>query len=443
MLRIEDTDLSRSSPEMEENILNGLRWLGLLWDGEPAYQSTHRPRHEQACRLLLQKGSAYPCFCDPEELKKMREAASRDGLEYRYEQTCLRLVKSDVEAKMRSDVPYAIRFRIPEGKTTFRDRIRGEVTVDHAEIDDFVMLRSDGSPVYQVAVVVDDHDMGITHVIRGDDHLSNTPKQILLYQALGWPVPEFAHVPMILGSDKKRLSKRHGATSIEEYRKQGFLPDALRNFLVLLGWSPGDDREILSLSEMVESFSLEAVSKKSAVFDEQKLAWMNQQYMQKLSDEALMEQVMPFLPSGTADPSTEKGKKWLFGYIRLMRNRVQKFSEFHEKGFYFFTDPQFYDPETVQKYWKDPSAVGLLDALVAELIGLSGWTVSEIEKSIRGLADRLKLKAGQLIHPARLALTGGGASPGIFELMELLGAETVIQRLKRAAEWIRQGEAGK
>jgi glutamyl-tRNA synthetase len=245
---------------------------------------------------------------------------------------------------------------------------------------------------------------------------------------------------MILGPDKKRLSKRHGATSVEEYRRQGILPEALRNFLALLGWSPGDDREILPLDGMIEAFSISGVSKKSAVFDETKLAWMNQQYLQKLSDEALAERVLPFLPEGTADPETEGGRSLLDGFVRLMRPRVQKLSEFFDQGAYFFSGPSAYDSGTVQKHWADASVAGILDTLAGELAGLSAWNAAEIEKSVRGLADLQELKAGQIIHPARLALTGSGASPGLFELMEVLGSGAVISRLKRAAEWIRKGK---
>lgn len=439
LLRIEDTDLVRSSPEMTGNILDSLRWLGLSWEGEPVHQSERRLQHEAACRDLLHRGLAYPCFCDPEELKKKKENAPQNGADYRYDRTCLGVSSGEAEKRMRQGTPYAVRFKVPDGKTVFRDHVRGEVSFDNAEIDDFVLLRSDGSPVYQVAVVADDHAMGITCVIRGDDHLSNTPKQILLYRALGWPEPEFAHVPMILGPDKKRLSKRHGATSVEEYRRQGILPEALRNFLALLGWSPGGDREILSLDEMIEAFSLSEVSKKSAVFDETKLAWMNQQYLQNLSDEALIERVLPFLPAAEApDPESEEGKGLLSGFVRLMRPRVQRLSEFHGQGLYFFNDPADYDSEAVRKHWADASAAEILHEMAAKLGGISPWNAAEIEKSVRGMADRMTLKAGQVIHPVRLALTGSGASPGLFELMEVLGRVTVLRRLKAAAEWIRK-----
>jgi glutamyl-tRNA synthetase len=437
LLRIEDTDAERSSPEMTENILASLRWLGLDWDGEPVFQSSRRPDHERACRSLLEKGFAYPCFCDPEEIRKRRETAPQPGAEYKYDRRCLGIPASEAAERMRRGESHAVRFRIPDGRTSFHDLIRGEVTVEHAELDDFVILRSDGSPVYQAAVVVDDHAMGITHVIRGDDHLSNTPKQILLYRALGWEVPAFAHVPMILGPDKKRLSKRHGATSVEEYRRQGILPGALRNFLGLLGWSPGDDREVMSLQETVEAFSLEAVSKKSAVFDEKKLAWMNSRYLAALSDDELAEQVAAFLPAGAADVSTREGRESLLAFVRLMRPRAQKLTEFFENGAYFFTDPDAYDEPAAAKHWADRGAAELLDALDLRLADLPDWAAGGIETAVRSLAEGRGIKAGTVIHSARLALAGCGASPGLFELMETLGRASVHRRLGRAAAWIR------
>jgi glutamyl-tRNA synthetase len=436
LLRIEDTDEARSSPEMTGNILASLRWLGISWEGEPVLQSSRREEHIRVCKTLLEQGLAYPCFCDPAALRERREAATPEGADTKYPRTCLRLSPGEVEAKMRRGEPYAVRFRIPDGGTTVRDRIRGNVTVSHSEIDDFVILRSDGTPVYQVAVVVDDHGMGITHVVRGEDHLSNTPKQVLLYQAMRWPVPEFAHVPMILGPDKKRLSKRHGAASVEEYRKRGILAEALRNFLALLGWSPGNDREIMSIEEMAEAFSLEAVSKKSAVFDEQKLAWMNAQYIARLPDDALVERVLPFLPPGVADPSDPAGKRLMLGFVRLMRPRVQTLSDFHGHGAYFFNDPDGYEPRDVLKHWPDRSVADLLDDVAVDLENAAEWVAPAIEAAVRGFADRKSLKAGQVIHPVRVALAGSGASPGLFELMEVLGPGTVVRRLRAASAWI-------
>jgi nondiscriminating glutamyl-tRNA synthetase len=436
LLRIEDTDTARSSPEMTENILASLRWLGLDWDGEPVLQSGNRPEHVRLCRELLDRGLAYPCFCDPEEQRKRREEGPQAGVVYKYDRTCLGIPRAEAEARSKRGEPHAVRFRIPDGKTTVHDRIRGDVTVDHNELDDFVILRTDGTPVYQVSVVADDHAMGITHVIRGDDHLSNTPKQILLYRAMNWPVPEFAHVPMILGPDKKRLSKRHGATSVEEYNRQGVLPEALRNFLALLGWSPGGDREIMSLSEMTEAFSLAAVSKKSAVFDETKLAWMNAQYLSRLTDAEWLKAAAPFLPAGAAVALEPNGI--LPGWVPLMRPRVQKLSELREAAAFFFRDPEAYDPAAVAKHWPGPRAAELLDAVRAALAD-TDWNAAALESAVRGLAEKRGMNAGQIIHPVRVALTGSGSSPGLFEVMETLGSDTVFSRIQKAAEWIRSG----
>jgi glutamyl-tRNA synthetase len=431
LLRIEDTDVARSSPEMTENILSSLRWLGLDWDGEPVLQSANRPEHVRLCRELLDRGLAYPCFCDPEEQRRRREEGPQAGVVYKYDRTCLGIPRAEAEARMKRGEPHAVRFRIPDGSTTVADRIRGDVTVDHAELDDFVILRTDGTPVYQVSVVADDHAMGVTHVIRGDDHLSNTPKQILLYRAMNWPVPEFAHVPMILGPDKKRLSKRHGATSVEEYDRQGVLPEALRNFLALLGWSPGDDREIMSLPEMTGAFSLAAVSKKSAVFDEVKLAWMNAQYLSRLTDAGWLKAAAPFLQDGAGVPSGD-----VPGWVPLMRPRVQKLSELREAAALFFADPADYDPAAVAKHWPDSGAADLLDAVRSDLAGRD-WNAAALEAAVRAFADGRGLKAGQVIHPVRVALTGSGSSPGLFEVMEVLGRDTAFRRMEKAAAWIR------
>ncbi|HEX9935402.1 MAG TPA: glutamate--tRNA ligase, partial [bacterium] len=252
LLRIEDTDQIRSDAAVTEAIFRSLQWLGLQWDETPVHQSSGIERHRAACDALVRQGKAYFCFCPPDLLALKRDAARET---YKYDRTCLALTPKEVEERVRSGASKAVRFRIPEGQTEFMDHVRGRVEVQNREIDDFVLLRSDGHPVYQIAVVADDHAMGVTHVIRGDDHLSNTPKQILLYKALGWAVPEFAHVPMILGPDKKRLSKRHGATSVEEYRSGGILPEALVNALALLGWNPGDERELMNMPELIRSFS--------------------------------------------------------------------------------------------------------------------------------------------------------------------------------------------
>ncbi|MFQ5583570.1 MAG: glutamate--tRNA ligase, partial [Calditrichia bacterium] len=282
LLRVEDTDRVRSTPENTRKIFDDLIWLGINWDEEVIYQSTRSDIYRQYANLLLETDKAYRCFCTAETLAKKRHLAEQNKLPYLYDKTCRRLAPEVVSQNLRENKPFTLRLRVPEGETAWRDLIRENIRVANSEIDDFIILRSDGTPIYQLAVVVDDHFMEITHVIRGDDHISNTPKQILLYNAFGWDIPLFGHIPLILGADKKRLSKRHGATSVGEFRERGYLADALKNYLVLLGWSPGDDREIMSMDEIIKRFSLENIQKKSAIFDEAKLQWFNALYIRNL-----------------------------------------------------------------------------------------------------------------------------------------------------------------
>ncbi|MFH1940737.1 MAG: glutamate--tRNA ligase [bacterium] len=438
LLRIEDTDVSRSQEELTEQILRSLRWLGLSWDGEPFHQSTRKERHIEICRDLLEKGSAYPCFCGAETLQEKREKSIKETGEYKYDRMCRAIPLEESHGRIRNGEARTLRFKVPEGETTFEDGVRGTVSVDHTQIDDFILLRTDGTPVYQVAVVVDDHDMGITHVIRGDDHLSNTPKQILIYQAMEWDLPSFAHVPMILGQDKKRLSKRHGATSVEEYQDAGYLPEALVNFLALLSWSPGDDREIMTMNEMIDAFSLNRISKNPAVFEETKLVWMNAQYIMGKSEAELLKVLMPFIvEADLADEAFIQEKKdYLLSCIRLMRERMKTLKDFVENGCYYFMDPPKYDENAVQKIWKKEGILNRLKTFVEELERCSDWSIQALESVIEGMAERLELGLGKILQPARLAVTGSAASPGMFELMEVLGKESTLRRLKKAIAYI-------
>lgn len=435
LLRIEDTDLERSDIAMTEAIFRSLEWLGLHWDEEPVFQSARIEKYKAVCEELICLGKAYYCFCTPEELEKKRAMAKA---EYKYDRACLSLSAEDVNQRLRSDASRTVRIKVPDGEITFKDHVRGTVTVQNREIDDFILLRSDGQPVYQVAVVVDDHDMGITHVIRGDDHLSNTPKQIFLYRALGWNVPEFAHVPMILGPDKKRLSKRHGATSVEEYQKAGFLPQALVNTLALVGWSPGDDREMMTLEEMVDAFSLEKISKNAGVFEEKKLEWMNGQYIRSTDDKVLMESVKRiFINKGILDSRTvESESDYLLKVIALLKERVRRIEDFFEQGVFFFKDPENYEEHAVKKIWAGEAILNLFSVIPARLENITEWNASALETSIRGIADEEGLSAGKVIHPIRLALTGRETSPGLFETMELLGKENVFRRIRNALNFI-------
>lgn len=432
-LRIEDTDRNRSSAEMTQKILDGLKWLGMEWDGDVVFQGANVERHREMAELLLKKGWTYRCFCTPEELaQKRKNADPKMTGSFFYDKTCRNLSPDEISERLEQNKPFAIRFKTPEGQTSWKDAVHGEIKINNNEIDDFIILRSDGSPVYQLAVVVDDHDMGITHVIRGDDHLSNTPKQILLYQAFGWDLPRFAHVPLILGPDKKRLSKRHGATSVEEYRKAGVLPDAMFNYLVFLGWSPGEDREIMSREEIVARFSLEGISKNSPVFDEKKLLWMNGFYLsQKETTELFPEIVRIWEENGFLDEKeTVEKKEWLLAVIDLLKPRAHNFADFAHLGSYFFRDPESYEEKGMKKYLKNNEVWNWLEKTETALEKLVDYSEATIEGTVRGIAAEYEIAAAKLIHPLRLALTGRTASPGLFEVMKLLGKETVLRRLK-------------
>jgi len=433
LLRIEDTDRVRSAESVTESILESLRWMGLKWDGDMIIQSRRRDRHKAFCFRLWEMKRAYPCFCTLETLRRKREIAEKNSGDTRYDGTCRGLEEEEVRKRIQNGESHVLRFRVPEGETVFQDRVRERVQVSHDTLDDFVILRSDGMPVYQAAVVVDDHDMGITHVIRGDDHLSNTPKQILLYQAAGWPVPCFAHVPMILGPDKKRLSKRYGATSVEAYREAGYLPQALVNYLALLGWSPGDNREIMTLDELVFSFSLEGITKNPAVFDETKLVWLNGRIISGMDSVELVEKAAPWLiDSGLTDEDfIRNNPQYMIRFVELLKDRIRKLKDFAEKGGYFFRDPDQYDDKACKKHWKVPES-GIRLKTLLPLLKQTEWTVEALEKTVRKAADEQQENAGQWIHPLRIALTGFGVSPGIFELAAVLGRDSVLRRIQNA-----------
>ncbi|MFC1569569.1 glutamate--tRNA ligase [bacterium] len=438
LLRIEDTDKERSDVELTESILDSLKWLDLSWDEPKLYQSQQEKRHQEICKQLLEKDLAYRCFCSPENLTSKRKIAQEQDADTKYDRSCINLSQDEITKNLKNQIPYTLRFRVPDGKTTYQDLVHGSITVQHKEIDDFVIQRSDGSPVYQIAVVVDDHDMGITHVIRGDDHLSNTPKQILLYQAMGWNLPQFGHVPLILGTDKKRLSKRHGASSIEAYRDQGVLPQALINFLALLGWSPGDDREILDLKTMIQAFSLDRISKKSAVFDTQKLEWMNASYISDVSNDILLDMLYPKLIKLNlmSDTMDTEQKVYLNRILDLLKPRLKMMNDFMDQANYFFHDPTSYEEKAVQKHLMKPEVQKRLILIHEKLEQCHLWEEESLESLIRQTAEQLDIGAGKLIHPIRIAITGMGSSPGLFEVMVLLGRERVIDRLEKAIQWL-------
>jgi glutamyl-tRNA synthetase len=443
ILRIEDTDRARSKPEHTEAILHGLDWLGLDWDGEPHFQSEGVERHRADALRLLDECKAYRDFADPSTAVGAASGAATDEEGRRRVRELAESVTPE-ESRVRADAgeSFAIRFRVPAGETSWEDAVHGRRAVQNAAIPDLVVLRRDGTPTYNLAVVSDDADMGITHVIRGDDHLSNTPKQILLYQALGWPVPVFAHVPLILGPDGKRLSKRHGATAVGDYESRGILPDAMVNFLALLGWSPGDDTEVMDREELVARFSLGRVLKKSSVFDVKKLEWLNGQHLARTAADRLEPLVTAKLQliSGVSSDYLRGREVWYRSLIDLLRVRARTVDDIARQAVVYLTDDLEYDEPAVRKHWlKDPNTtVDRLEALRERLADVE-WEKSALETAIRGMAEELEVGAGKVIHPLRVSLTGMAASPGIFDVLTLLGRDRALERMDRAIEGLKRG----
>ncbi len=443
VLRLEDTDLARSTNESAEGILDGLSWLGLDWDEGPDIggphgpycQSERLPIYQKFLQQLLNEKKAYYCFCTPEELKLQREAAYQEKKNYLYPRTCESLSPEEITARLAQGLKPVIRLRVPrEGTTVVHDLIRGKVDFDNSLLDDFIIAKSDGWPTYNFAVVVDDYAMRISHVIRAEEHLSNTPKQLQVYQALGLTPPQFAHVSMILAPDRSKLSKRHGATSVQEFRDDGYLPEALVNYLALLGWSPGENADILPREEMPKIFSLKDVSLSAAIYDTKKLAWMNGHYITA----ADLEVIIKLIETGA------RQKGWLradnrdyFGkVIDLVRSRVKSVNELLDIAEYFFAEPDIYDDKGVDKYFRKTGSVEKLLAFLDVVSHTPSFDALHLEEMTRSQAESLGLKAAELIHPARLALTGRTMTPGLFEITELLGRTTAMNRIKKAVEYI-------
>jgi glutamyl-tRNA synthetase len=418
LLRIEDTDVERSKQHHAEQIISSLHWLGVEWDEGPVYQSDRLDRYRERANELVDAGKAYRCYCTVEELDAERTAAEASGGTYRYSGRC----RASSEHR---DAPHVIRMSVSPGPIEFHDLIRGDVQFEGELIDDFVLLRSDNNPTYHLSVVVDDIDMEITHVARGDDHLSNTPKHILLFRAFGAPVPVFAHLPLILGGDRKRLSKRTGATSAEEYRDMGIVPAALFNFLTLLGWNPGGDRELITRDEASQVFDLSEVNKAPAVFDPEKLLWMNGQYLMRMSADEIYPHLVPFL-GDRVRPLDE-----LRPVIELYKSRGRTLSEVAEGMEPFLVDEFEYDAEASKKHLKGDDLAARMTELHETLAKTERFDVATTEAVLRALAEARGVSAAKLIHPLRLALTGRGASPGIFEVAVVLGKEKTLARLQR------------
>ena len=445
ILRIEDTDVERNKPELVTGILDGLKWLGVDWDEGPYYQSQRTELYREMAMKCLENGNAFLCYCPPE--KYVGGDHAEEGAEGAKVRRVVRCTCRDGKPSSPETKP-ALRFKVPTGGTTkFYDAVFGEREFSNDEIEDFVLLRSGkegeefGQAMYQMSVVADDIEMRITHVIRGADHISNTPKQVLLYRALGAEPPVFAHVPLILGPDKSRLSKRHGATDVNMYRREGFLPEAFRNFLALLGWAPGGDEEFLRTKELVEKFSLEGVSRTNGVFDRAKLEWFNTQYMQKLPIEDLLPQVEEQLKQDglwKEEWATGAGHEWFSRTVDLLRPRVRLLPDFGSWSRAFFNDEFTIDPAAKAKFWKDEKVPSLLARLADALAGLTEWNHDACDHASRKVAEEAAVKAGLLINATRVAIVGQAVAPPLFDTMVVLGQERVVRRLRAAL-----GEIGK
>ena len=430
ILRIEDTDRSRSTEKAIRAIIESMRWLGLNWDEGPFRQMDKLDRYREEAERLLNSGKAYKCYCTPEELEERRKAALEKKETWKYDRRCLTLTDQEkLTCELEGKKP-VIRFYCPnEGETVVDDLVKGQVIFENANLDDFIMVRADGVPTYNFAVVVDDYDMNITHVIRGDDHLSNTPRQILLYQALGYKIPEFAHLPMILGPDKTRLSKRHGATAVETYRDEGYLPKALINYLALLGWGYGD-QTIFGLDELIQKFNLAGVGKSPAVFDPAKLEWMNGVYIRELSDDELALLLKPFLKNaGFALEMYDDG--WYRRLAEVTRERLTKLSDIVELSDFFFHRVE-YQPDAVEKVLKKEGVPEILQKVLEALSDSFDFYSDEIERRLRALVEQMGLKPKLVFQPARVAVTGRTVSPPLFETIELLGRDATLERLGEA-----------
>jgi len=441
ILRIEDTDVERSSEDMVTGILESMTWLGLDWDEGPGVGGPHAPylqtgrldKYRAAAASLVASGHAYYCYCRPEDLKSKRDAAQAAGAAWTYDRTCRALPPDEVARREAAGLPRAIRFFVPEGRTSFDDLVHGTIDFDHANIEDFVVLRSDGYPTYHLSVVVDDVDMEITDVVRGDDHISNTPKQVLLYRAMDAPLPRFAHVPLILGPDKKRLSKRHGATSVGEYEKQGYLAEAMVNFLALLGWSPGNDQEVFTREELIARFDLEGISGGNAVFNPEKLDWFNQQHIMRLSGDEILRRLAADLNRAGLSAAVAADRDRACRAVDLVKPRARKLADIVPQLRPFLAETIERDPTAVAKHLSSPELAGHLTAWRDRLRTVEPFDPASLEAALRAVADERGIKAGVLIHATRVAVTGQAVSPGLFEVLELAGRDRVIARLSEVA----------
>ena len=447
ILRIEDTDRSRFVEGAVENLIESLKWCGLDYDEGPDKQGDFGP-YMQSERLdiyrkyaeeLIIKGKAYYAFDTPERLQKLREEQQEQKLQTKYDKADLILSEVEIKERLDTGVPYVVRLNVePDRKIVFNDEIRGRVEFDSATVDDQILIKSDGYPTYHLANVVDDHLMEISHVIRGEEWLSSTPKHVLLYEYLGWELPVFAHLPLLLNPDKSKLSKRQGDVAVDDYREKGYLKEALVNFIALLGWNAGDDKEFYSMNELIRNFSLDRVNKSGAVFNVEKLNWLNGEHLRAKSDE----EILPLLKEELKSSNYKEKKysdEYLLNIISSMKERVIFVNEFIEKSYYFFEKPNEYDEKVIQKRWKDDTP-GHLKKLGLAFENMNGETKEDFEIALRTTAEELEIGAGKLIHPVRLAVSGMGTGPGVFDLLHILGKKEVVERINIALTKIKRPE---
>jgi glutamyl-tRNA synthetase len=429
LLRIEDTDLERSKAEYIDQITDALDWLGFDWDDNVVLQSKNKSRHEEVVNQMVQAGTAYRCFLSKEELDALRKESEKRKELFRVPKTYRDYSLDQQQALIDEGKAFTVRLKIPDGITEFSDLVYGTIKVDNKELDDFIIARSDGSPTYNFVVAIDDSDMNISHIIRGDDHLANTPKQILVYKALGLAIPIFAHLPMILGADKKRLSKRHAATNVQEYKEKGFTPTAIINYLSLLGWNPDSDQEIFNINELINAFNFNQVQKKPATFDEKKLLWVSGQQMARMETSAAVKEI----ESLDSNWGINQDNKYKNDVIALVKDRSKTLNDLIEISDVFFKETISYDQDMSQKILDD-SAIQVVKDLHEALNIEDNWRKDALESIFDNLMTQHELGLGKLIKPVRFALTGLGYGPGIFDMMFLLGKDRCLNRLSEAAK---------
>ncbi len=446
VLRIEDTDRKRSTRESEEAIVESLKWLGLQWDEGPDCGGPYGPYRQSErgdvysryADQLLERDHAYRCFCTPERLDSMRKRQRKEGAAVGYDRRCRGLTQEEAAANLEQGIPFTVRLKVPlKGTTRFRDRLRGDITVQNTELQDQILLKSDGLPTYHLANVVDDHLMKISHVIRAEEWISSTPLHVLLYSAFGWEMPEFIHMPLLRNKDKTKISKRKNPTSLLWYREQGFLPEAMLNFLALLGWSIGEQREVFVLPEMIEEFSWDDVKTTGPVFDLEKLEWLNGEHIRRMPAEALLQRILRQPYTRHVDQPVEK----MLEITRLIQERIERLSEFDEQTNFFF-EREEYDPEELVPRKQAPAFLGrALDGLLEEMAACEGWSAEPLENILQTLAERMECKRGPLYMIVRVAVTCRRVSTPLFETMEILGRQECLERLRIAREKAR-GLAG-